>query len=123
MLVGLLSYFDDAGFSVASSMQKVCVPFFLSLCVTPCILSCEGTLLAGRDLKFISTSMSGCFVLGSLVLLLVRSQGYGLAGCWTALVGFQWARFFIALQRLLSPSGVLFSEDLLRFKLAELKAA
>uniref|UniRef100_A0A803LPC7 Protein DETOXIFICATION n=1 Tax=Chenopodium quinoa TaxID=63459 RepID=A0A803LPC7_CHEQI len=78
---------------------------------------------AGRDLKFISTSMAGCFVLGSLVLLLVRSQGLGLVGCWTALIGFQWARFFIALQRLLSPSGILFSEDLLRFNLSELKTA
>ncbi|KMT00356.1 hypothetical protein BVRB_9g216650 [Beta vulgaris subsp. vulgaris] len=109
--------------AVISEMHKVWVPFFLSLCVTPCILSCEGTLLAGRDLKFISSSMSGCFVLGALVLLLVKSQGLGLIGCWTALVGFQWARFFLALQRLLSPSGVLFSEDLLRFRLAELKAA
>ncbi|XP_021738701.1 protein DETOXIFICATION 46, chloroplastic-like [Chenopodium quinoa] len=109
--------------AVIAEMHKVWVPFFLSLCVTPCILSCEGTLLAGRDLKFISTSMAGCFVLGSLVLLLVRSQGLGLVGCWTALIGFQWARFFIALQRLLSPSGILFSEDLLRFNLSELKTA
>ncbi|XP_021753514.1 protein DETOXIFICATION 46, chloroplastic-like [Chenopodium quinoa] len=109
--------------AVIAEMHKVWVPFFLSLCVTPCILSCEGTLLAGRDLKFISTSMGACFVLGSFVLLLVRSQGLGLVGCWTALIGFQWARFFIALQRLLSPSGILFSEDLLRFNLSELKTA
>lgn len=82
----------------------------------------------------------------------VRSQGLGLAGCWSALVGFQWvtfffffqvlynrvshiwhlltnyiknaqARFSISLSRLLSPSGVLFSEDLDRFRLADLKVA
>ncbi|XP_057544715.1 protein DETOXIFICATION 46, chloroplastic isoform X2 [Amaranthus tricolor] len=104
-------------------MHKVWVPFFLSLCVTPCILSCEGSLLAGRDLKFISSSMSACFALGTLVLLLVRSQGLGLVGCWCALVGFQWARFFLALQRLLSRNGILFSEDLERYRLSELKTA
>ncbi|XP_074313250.1 kinesin-like protein KIN-7M, chloroplastic isoform X5 [Silene latifolia] len=108
---------------VIAEMHKVWIPFFLSLCITPCILSCEGTLLAGRDLKFISLSMSGCFTLGALVLLFVKSQGMGLVGCWTALVGFQWARFFLSLRRILSPDGVLFSEDLSRFKLAEVKAA
>ncbi|KAL2925631.1 Protein DETOXIFICATION 46 chloroplastic [Bienertia sinuspersici] len=108
---------------VIAAMHKVWVPFFLSLCVTPCIHSCEGTLLAGRDFKYISSSMSGCFVFGAVVLLIVKSQGLGLVGCWGALVGFQWARFFLALQRLLSPNGVLLSEDLRRFRLAELKAA
>ncbi|KAH9605356.1 hypothetical protein KSS87_000155 [Heliosperma pusillum] len=108
---------------VIAEMHTVWIPFFLSLCITPCILSCEGTLLAGRDLKFISLSMSGCFTLGALVLLFVKSQGLGLVGCWTALVGFQWARFFLSLRRILSPDGVLFSEDLSRFKLAEVKAA
>ncbi|XP_057544708.1 protein DETOXIFICATION 46, chloroplastic isoform X1 [Amaranthus tricolor] len=109
--------------AVIAEMHKVWVPFFLSLCVTPCILSCEGSLLAGRDLKFISSSMSACFALGTLVLLLVRSQGLGLVGCWCALVGFQWARFFLALQRLLSRNGILFSEDLERYRLSELKTA
>ncbi|XP_021738389.1 protein DETOXIFICATION 46, chloroplastic-like [Chenopodium quinoa] len=108
---------------VIGEMRNVWICFFLALSVTPCILPCEGTLLAGRDLKFISISMSGCFALGALVLLLVRSQGVGLVGCWSALVGFQWARFLISLRRLLSPSGVLFSEDLDCFRLAELKVA
>ncbi|XP_021854469.2 protein DETOXIFICATION 46, chloroplastic-like [Spinacia oleracea] len=108
---------------VIGEMRNVWICFFLALSVTPCILPCEGTLLAGRDLKFISISMSGCFAFGALVLLFVRSQGLGLAGCWSALVGFQWARFSISLSRLLSPSGVLFSEDLDRFRLADLKVA
>jgi hypothetical protein len=82
---------------------------------------------AGRDLKFISLSMSGCFSLGALLLLVERSiswftedpffflkkkslrfsfyvltllssssyqlvKGFGLTGCWAALVGFQWVR-------------------------------
>ncbi|KAA8546028.1 hypothetical protein F0562_020521 [Nyssa sinensis] len=108
---------------VIQEMQKVLIPFYIALCVTPCTHSLEGTLLAGRDLKFISLSMSGCFSLGALLLLLVSSKGFGLPGCWCALVGFQWARFFLSLQRLISPSGVLYSEDLTRYKLEKLKAA
>lgn len=109
--------------AVIAEMQKVWIPFFLALCVTPCIHCCEGTLLAGRDLRYISSSMGVCFVLGALVLLILRSQGLGLVGCWSALVGFQWARFLLALCRLISPSGVLNSEDMTRFRLAELKTA
>ncbi|CAL5387548.1 unnamed protein product [Camellia sinensis] len=111
---------------VIQQMHKVLVPFFIALCVTPCTHSFEGTLLAGRDLKFISLTMTGCFGLGSLLLLLVSSRGYGLPGCWCALVGFQWARFILALRRLISPDGVLFSDDLTRFSnynMGKLKAA
>ncbi|KAF7142673.1 hypothetical protein RHSIM_Rhsim05G0068800 [Rhododendron simsii] len=56
---------------------------------------------AGRDLKFISLTMTGCFCLGSLLLL---------------------ARFSLALRRLLSPDGILYSEDLTRFSLGKLEA-
>lgn len=108
---------------IIQEMHKVLIPYFLALAVTPCILSLEGTLLAGRDLKFISLAMSGCFFTGALLLMLVSSRGYGLPGYWFALVGFQWGRFFIALQRLLSPDGILFSEDLSQHELKELKAA
>nr|WKY32456.1 EDS5 [Camptotheca acuminata] len=108
---------------VIQEMHKVLIPFYVALCVTPCTHSLEGTLLAGRDLKFISLSMSGCFSLGALLLLLVTSKGFGLPGCWCALVGFQWARFFLSLARLISPNGVLYSEDLTQYKLEKLKAA
>lgn len=108
---------------IIQEMHKVLIPFFLAIAVTPCILSLEGTLLAGRDLKFISLAMSGCFFMGALLLLFVSSRGYGLPGYWFALVGFQWARLFLSLQRLLSPDGVLFSEDLRQPELKELKAA
>ncbi|KAA8546027.1 hypothetical protein F0562_020522 [Nyssa sinensis] len=109
--------------AVIQEVHKVLIPYFLALCITPCVHSLEGTLLAGRDLKFISISMSGCFSLGTLFLMFVSSRGYDLSGCWFALVGFQWSRFFIALRRLISPDGVLQSKDLTRYQLEKLSAA
>ncbi|XP_041011871.1 protein DETOXIFICATION 46, chloroplastic-like [Juglans microcarpa x Juglans regia] len=117
----LLPQMFTTDLNVIQEMHKVLILFFLSLAITPCTHSLEGTLLAGRDLKFISLSMSGCFSLGALLLLLVR--GSGLTGCWLALVGFQWARFFLALRRLLSPNGMLSSEDMSQYRLGKLKAA
>ncbi|GKV21070.1 hypothetical protein SLEP1_g31093 [Rubroshorea leprosula] len=109
--------------SVIQEMRKVLIPYFLALSVNSSTHSLEGTLLAGRDLKFMSLSMSGCLALGALVLLLVSNTGYGLPGCWYALMGFQWSRFFVALGRLLSPNGILYSEDLSRYKVGKLKSA
>ncbi|GAB2291764.1 Protein DETOXIFICATION 46, chloroplastic [Dionaea muscipula] len=108
--------------AVVGEMHNVLIPFFIALSITPCTHSCEGTLLAGRDLKFISLTMGSCFALGSLLLLHVSRSGLGLPGCWCALVVFQWARFFLALRRILSPEGVLFSVDMDRYGLAKLKA-
>ncbi|KAK0581847.1 hypothetical protein LWI29_018690 [Acer saccharum] len=88
--------------NVIQEMHKVLLPYFLALAVTPSTHSLEGTLLAGRDLKFISLSMSGCFLLGGLVLL---------------------ARFFLSLWRVLSSDGILFSEDLSRYTTEKVKAA
>ncbi|XP_029127838.1 protein DETOXIFICATION 46, chloroplastic isoform X6 [Cajanus cajan] len=107
---------------VIREMHNVLIMFFIALSVSPCTHSLEGTLLAGRDLNFISLSMSGCFSLGALLLLIVSSRGYGLPGCWCALVGFQWARFFLALRRLFSPNGVLYSEED-QFELEKMEAA
>ncbi|XP_061368400.1 protein DETOXIFICATION 46, chloroplastic-like [Gastrolobium bilobum] len=107
---------------VIKEMHNVLSLFFIALSVAPCTHSLEGTLLASRDLKFISLSMSGCFSVGALLLLLVSRRGYGLPGCWCVLVGFQWARFFLALRRLLSPNGTLYSEEG-QFKMEKLKAA
>ncbi|XP_050261317.1 protein DETOXIFICATION 46, chloroplastic [Quercus robur] len=108
--------------NVIQEMHKVLIPFFMALAVTPPTISLEGTLLAGRDLKFLSLSMSGCFAAGALLLLLVTSRGYGLPGCWFGLVGFQWARFFLSLRRLLSPNGILYSEDLGQCQTEKLRA-
>ncbi|XP_006423440.2 protein DETOXIFICATION 46, chloroplastic isoform X1 [Citrus clementina] len=108
--------------SVIQEMHKVLIPYILAIVVSPSTHSLEGTLLAGRDVKFFSISMSGCFLLGALVLLFA-SRGYGLPGCWFALVCFQSARFLLSLWRLLSPDGTLYSEDLNRYKMEKLKAA
>ncbi|MED6204314.1 Protein DETOXIFICATION 46, chloroplastic [Stylosanthes scabra] len=107
---------------VIQEMHSVLILFFVALSAAPCTHSLEGTLLAGRDLTFISLSMGGCFSLGVLLLLLVSSRGYGLAGCWCALVGFQWARFFLALRRLHSTNGILYAEEG-QYQLEKLKAA
>ncbi|KAL0356663.1 UNVERIFIED_CONTAM: protein DETOXIFICATION 46, chloroplastic [Sesamum calycinum] len=107
---------------VIQEMHKVLIPYFLALCITPSTHSLEGTLLAGRDLKFISTSMSGIFCVGSLLLVLLSSNGYGLVGCWFTLVAFQWSRFSIALRRLTLPNGILYSEDLTHYQLGKLKS-
>ncbi|KAI4375685.1 hypothetical protein MLD38_013526 [Melastoma candidum] len=109
--------------NVIQQMHRVLIPFFVALSATPCTHSLEGTLLAGRDFKFVSLAMSGCFSLGALLLLLISSRGYGLTGCWFALVGFQWARFFLALRRLLSPNGVLYSDESAPYAVAKLKAS
>ncbi|KAK1572293.1 hypothetical protein Q3G72_030298 [Acer saccharum] len=108
---------------VIQEMHKVLILFFFSLAVTPCTHSLEGTLLAGRDFKFISLSMGSCFSLGALLLLLVSNKGYGLPGCWTALVGFQWARFFLALGRLLYPNSMLQSKNTRGYQFGKLKAS
>ncbi|XP_030531939.1 protein DETOXIFICATION 46, chloroplastic-like isoform X2 [Rhodamnia argentea] len=108
--------------NVIQQMHKVLLLFFVAIFATPCTHSLEGTLLAGRDFKFVSLAMSGCFSLGALLLMLVSSRGYGLPGCWGALLVFQWARFFLALQRLLSPTGILYSESSTQFQVGKLKA-
>ncbi|KAM6581485.1 hypothetical protein CsatA_005259 [Cannabis sativa] len=107
---------------VIQEMHKVLIPYILAIVATPSIHSLEGTLLAGRDLKFISMTMSGCFTLGAILLMLISNKGFGLVSCWYTLAAFQWARFFLALRRLLSPNGVLFSEDLSRYNVEKLKA-
>uniref|UniRef100_A0A7N0ZR93 Protein DETOXIFICATION n=1 Tax=Kalanchoe fedtschenkoi TaxID=63787 RepID=A0A7N0ZR93_KALFE len=94
---------------VIQEMRKVLVPFFFALAVTPCTHSLEGTLLAGRELRFISLSMFSCFSVGTLLLLLVGRGGFGLPGYWCSLVVFQWARLFLSMGRLISPEGVLFA--------------
>ncbi|KAJ8767182.1 hypothetical protein K2173_013579 [Erythroxylum novogranatense] len=108
---------------VIQEMHKVLLPFFMGLTVTSINHSLEGTLMAGRDLKFLSFSMIGCFLLGSLILVFASSRGYGFSWCWFALAAFQWARFFSAIQRLLSRDGILYSEDLRRQKIEQLEAA
>ncbi|KAJ0428577.1 putative multi antimicrobial extrusion protein DinF [Helianthus annuus] len=100
-------------------MHTVLLPHFIALSVTACTHSLEGTLLAGRDLRFISVSMTTIFTLGGLLLLLFSNLGFGLPGCWWTLALFQWSRFTIALLRLISPNGILYSEDMTRYELGK----
>ncbi|CAH2075897.1 unnamed protein product [Thlaspi arvense] len=92
---------------IITEMHRLLIPFFMALFALPMAVSLEGTLLAGRDLKFVSSVMSSSFVIGCLTLVFVTRSGYGLLGCWLVLVGFQWGRFGMYLRRLLSPGGIL----------------
>ncbi|KAI3728865.1 hypothetical protein L6452_17510 [Arctium lappa] len=108
---------------VIKEMHKVLLPYFIALSVTTSTHSLEGTLLAGRDLRFISISMSTIFAFGTLLLLFLSRLGYGLPGCWWTLALFQWSRFTVALLRLVSPNGILYSEDMSRYELGNVSTA
>ncbi|XP_020243363.1 protein DETOXIFICATION 46, chloroplastic isoform X2 [Asparagus officinalis] len=107
---------------VAGEMHKVVFPYFIALMVTPSTHSLEGTLMASRDLRFLSLSMTGCFCFGGFLLLLISNGGGSFAGCWWALAVFQWARFSLALQRLVSPRGILYRDDYQQHELVTGKA-
>ncbi|KAI3930537.1 hypothetical protein MKX01_036983 [Papaver californicum] len=106
---------------VIGEMHQVLLPYLIALIVTPSTHSLEGTLLAGRDLRFLSISMSGCFTLGGLLVLLLSNRGFGLAGCWWSLTAFQWARFFLALSRLTSPTSFIQSDKLILSQVEKVK--
>ncbi|KAL3383044.1 hypothetical protein AABB24_002507 [Solanum stoloniferum] len=121
-----ISWFFPQMFSsdplVIQEMHKVLLQLFLTLWVSPCVHSLEGTLLAGRDLKFISISMTAIFGLASLLVMLFSSKGFGLTGCWFALVAFQWTRFLVALRRLTLADGILYLEGSVHDEFQKLKA-
>ncbi|KAG0619294.1 hypothetical protein M758_4G129500 [Ceratodon purpureus] len=93
--------------AIIAQMRSVSVPFLFSLAITPPTLSLEGTLLAGRDMKFLGFSMATCFIGGSIMLLTMHRLGLGLLGSWWTLAAFQWTRFFQAYSRLHSSRSVL----------------
>ncbi|KAG2648142.1 protein DETOXIFICATION 46, chloroplastic-like [Panicum virgatum] len=96
---------------VIQQMHRVLAPYFSVLLVTPSVHSLEGTLLAGRDLRYLSQSMGVCFCIGTLLLMVLRNKFGSLPGCWWILVLFQWSRFASGLQRLISPTGMLYNEN------------
>ncbi|CAN6485190.1 unnamed protein product [Victoria cruziana] len=73
MVPWLFPYLFTSDYNVVGEMQRVLFPYFVALMITPATHSLEGTILAGRDLRFLSLSMSSCFSFGSL-LLLVSNQ-------------------------------------------------
>eukprot|EP00250_Pteridium_aquilinum_P015493 c22614_g1_i2 orf=301-2181(+) len=93
--------------AVISQMRAITIPFFCAIVTTPPLLSLEGTLLAGRDLKFLSLSMVSCFIGGAAMLLATRRLGFGLEGFWWTLTCFQSARFTSSFWRLKSAKSVL----------------
>ncbi|XP_066329161.1 protein DETOXIFICATION 46, chloroplastic-like [Miscanthus floridulus] len=106
---------------VVQQMHRVLAPYFSVLLVTPSIHCLEGTLLAGRDLRYLSQSMGVCFSIGTLLLMLLRNKG-SLPGCWWILVLFQWSRFGSALLRLISPTVMLFNKNFNQAEYIEAKA-
>lgn len=106
---------------VIQEMHKVLIPFFIALFAAPPINCLEGTLMAGRDLKFLGISMTGIACLGTLLVKVLSQRGYGLTGCWLALVAFQLSLFTVLLRRLTLPSGILYSEDVTRYEHGKLK--
>ncbi|WJX45283.1 hypothetical protein P8452_32175 [Trifolium repens] len=108
-LLWLFPYIFTSDQMVIQKMHRTLIPFFVALGVTPSTRSLEGTLLAGQDLSFFSLSTCGCFCLAALLLLIFSR--YGLQGCWFTLAGFQCARFSVALLRLVSPNGILYSGE------------
>lgn len=105
--------------AIINQMRGVTLPFFLSMLITPPTLSLEGTLLAARDLKYLSFSMVSCFCGGCISLVLLKNIGFGLVGSWWILVAFQWARFILAFSRLAYPKSVLrIEESILHLKAA-----
>ncbi|KQJ93010.2 protein DETOXIFICATION 46, chloroplastic [Brachypodium distachyon] len=96
---------------VVQQMHKVLIPYFTALLVTPSVHCLEGTLLAGRDLRYLSQSMGACFCIGTFLLLFVGDKFSSLPLCWWILVFFQWSRFGSAVQRLVSPTGMLYNKN------------
>ncbi|KAG5624907.1 hypothetical protein H5410_010125 [Solanum commersonii] len=123
----LMSLFFSKIFStdplVIQEMHNVLLPLFLALLVAPSVLCLEGTLLAGRDFKFLSISVTSIFGLASLLVMLFSSKGFGLSGCWFALVAFQWTRLLVALRRLTMVDGMLYLEGSVHDEFQKLKVS
>ncbi|CAN6242821.1 unnamed protein product [Urochloa humidicola] len=108
---------------VIQQMHSILAPYLSVLLVTPSVHSLEGTLLAGRDLRYLSQSMSVCFGIGTILLMVLRNKFGSLPGCWWILVLFQWSRFASGLQRLISPTGMLYNENFNQVERIKTKAA
>jgi putative MATE family efflux protein len=93
--------------AIITQMRGITLPFIVSAMSCPPTLSLEGTLLAGRDFKFLSFSMTTCFIVGSVMLLTSRHVGWGLQGSWWTLASFQWARFVLSWIRLKGPKSII----------------
>ncbi|GLJ05797.1 hypothetical protein SUGI_0025560 [Cryptomeria japonica] len=94
--------------AIINQMHQVIVPFFIGLIISPSRNSLEGSLLAGRDLNFLSYATGCCFCICCLLLLISTKIGLSLQSCWWILACFQWARFSFFYMRLTSFNGPLY---------------
>uniref|UniRef100_A0A0D6QX61 Protein DETOXIFICATION n=1 Tax=Araucaria cunninghamii TaxID=56994 RepID=A0A0D6QX61_ARACU len=117
----LFPYIFTRDSTIISQMHQVIIPFFIGLIVTPPTHSLEGSLLAGRDLNFLSYATISNFCVCSLLLLIISKKALGLQSCWWALAFFQWARFSVAYKRLTSSSGPLYGHETLENEHQKLK--
>lgn len=109
--------------AVISQMRAVTLPFFWVIFITPPLLSLEGTLLAGGDLKFLSLSMIACLVTGSSLLTVSKRLGFGLQGFWWTMGCFQSIRFLMALARLTSRKSILRDSQTAEYITSRLKSS
>ncbi|XP_002962420.2 protein DETOXIFICATION 46, chloroplastic [Selaginella moellendorffii] len=93
--------------AIVKQMHSLLLPFFWSILVTPSTLAVEGTLLAGRDYKYLGFGTACCFACGSVFMLLFHKLGFGLNSCWWILFLFLSARFGLSFSRLISSKSIL----------------
>eukprot|EP00250_Pteridium_aquilinum_P005478 c15563_g1_i1 orf=303-2105(-) len=103
----LFPHFFTHDTAVIIQMRAITLPFLWSLLVTPPLLALEGTLLAGRDLKFLSLYMVACVVACSSFLMVCKRMASGLEGIWWTVGFFQTIRFIMALNRLTSRNSII----------------
>lgn len=93
--------------AIIGQMRAITLPFLWSVSVTAPLLSLEGTLLASRDLRFLSLSMIACFLAGSSLLMVCKRMESGIQGIWWTVAFFQTVRFVVAFTRLTSKNSIM----------------
>ncbi|KAH6558533.1 hypothetical protein KP509_1Z058100 [Ceratopteris richardii] len=93
--------------AVVMKMREITLPYLWGLMITPALLCLEGTLMAGRDLKYLSLSMLSCVLGSSSLLMLCSRMNWGLGSIWWTLACFQTIRFAMAFSRLISKHSVI----------------
>eukprot|EP00850_Spirogloea_muscicola_P019350 SM000189S04067 [mRNA] locus=s189:747:5764:+ [translate_table: standard] len=93
--------------AIVSRMRTLTAPLHVALMLTPVVLVLEGTLLAGRDLKFLAIDLLTSLAICIFFLVMGQKLGMGLVANWWTLVAFQGIRLTQAGLRLLSSKSIL----------------
>eukprot|EP00850_Spirogloea_muscicola_P013722 SM000094S24739 [mRNA] locus=s94:412592:417469:- [translate_table: standard] len=93
--------------AIVSRMRTLTAPLHVALMLTPVVLVLEGTLLAGRDLKFLAIDLLTSLAICVFFLVMGQKLGMGLVANWWTLVAFQGIRLTQAGLRLLSSKSIL----------------